>query len=620
MRKGCLKLALTVALCSPTGSAVCGDGPLARLRQRLAPAAARADELAPAAPQSGPADLQALMDVPTTAVRPAPRSSPRDAVPRTAASDAATAPSAAVPSDRPAVTVVAAPGSRPTTFAAPSETAVLAPPQHASTGGNSAATNLPRPWPFPETAATAARTKTAEIELAGHVTVPLAAVGLFEPAAAPPSEAHSPAPTGAIAPQPLPAGATQTSPIGATSVLTLEQAEQMAMASNPTIRQADATAQKAMGTRRQIVRYPNPTIGYNADYIGDQGTAGAQGMFLQQTVMFGGKLELNGKVADWEVQMLCWQAEAQRRRVCNDVRQQYYVTLGAQRRARMAEELQRVADAGAADAEQRFNAIGDLTRVDVVQALVQSREVAIIRANAYVERDAAWQQLAILMGVPHQPYTELHDVLDQTAGPRDLELARQQLLTMNPMLEQARSEVQRASWRIQREEVQKVPNLQLQLIGAHLYTSDSNGVSIQAGLPVPLFNPNDGNVLRAMADYRRACWNVQRLESLMQSQLAAQFQQYQVAANKAAIYRDQILPPLKEAIALIEQNPSTFANLPMIVARRSYFEAQLNELQALVELRKAEVALDGLLLTGAFNELVDNDMDDTNRWNALSGQ
>jgi cobalt-zinc-cadmium efflux system outer membrane protein len=560
MRQGCLSTLVCGCLIYGSAAPARAEGPFSRLRQRLGGTSA-----APATPpREAERPIQDLLDAPTLVVRPAP------------------------------------PAATP---------ASVTPPTPVPTAVETTAPLTARPFPAAQAPASRFVIEQASLQ---------------EPAAAPPMEPEAGVVTEprAVAPQPLPQPPSQEAlAIAAlTTGFSLDQAEQTAISHNPSIRQADATAQKAMGTRRQIVRYPNPTIGYNADYIGDSGTAGAQGMFLQQTVMFGRKLELNGKVADWEVQMLAWQAEAQRRRVCNDVKQQFYATLGAQRRVKLAEELQAVANAGAIDAQQRFDAIGDLTKVDVVQAQVQAQEVEIIRANAYVQRDAEWRKLASLMGLPTLAYTELGDVLEQTAGPRDIEMARQQLLTMNPALEQARSEVQRASWRIQREQAQPIPNLQLQVIGAHLNPSDSNGVSIQAGLPVPLFNQNDGNVMRAVADHRRACWNVERLELSLQSKLAETYQQYQTSANKVAIYRSQILPQLTDAIELIQQNPSTFANLPMIIARRSYFEAQLNELQALVEMRQAEVALDGLLLTGSFNELVDNEMDDTNRWNALSGQ
>jgi cobalt-zinc-cadmium efflux system outer membrane protein len=452
-----------------------------------------------------------------------------------------------------------------------------------------------------------------------------------DPAVAPPMPAAEPTPAAAtpnVAPQPLAGDSGDVVVIS--SGFTLEQAEQLALANNPTQQAANAIVHKAIGTRTQIGKYPNPTIGYNADDIGDEGTAGSQGVFLQQTIVLGRKLELNEHVAEWEVQALNWQAAAQRQRVRNDVRTQFYIVLGAQNRFDQATRNLARVQADQAIAIQQYEALprpkdaldqalfeADL-RSSRLQTEVLANETELIRNNAQVELDAAWRQLAILMGCPDMPFTPLADILRVTAGPRDLAVAREQLLSLSPVLAQARAEVQRAGWRIQREKSQPIPNVQLQVIGAHSNTSGSEILSIQAGLPVPLFNKNEGNVMRACADYQRACWHVRQLESKLEHQLMDAYQQYKTAEQRAETYAVNILPQFAAADATSEMaGDSVFFRA---INRRTEFEATLSAIQALVDLRTAEVALDGLLLSGAFDDLQDNDMDDTNRWNALSGQ
>ena len=93
-----------------------------------------------------------------------------------------------------------------------------------------------------------------------------------------------------------------------------------------------STVAKARGLRRQVGLYPNPVDGYSAEEIGDEGQAGLQGAFLSQTIVTGDKLDLNRNVVDWEVQSLLWELDAQRLRVRNGVRAQFYRTLAARRR------------------------------------------------------------------------------------------------------------------------------------------------------------------------------------------------------------------------------------------------------------------------------------------------
>lgn len=624
MRQRCLKVVVLGALLAEARVAFAADGPLSRLRQRWGST--------PATQAAPPVDdaLQRLIEVNPVVVRPSP--------PKAAASGATS-----LTPDQPGTVRVTSPTSTASTQRPRSvASALAAPAAPAPDGAAVPRSSEPRPYPSGADARHHASespitSDEAIIELTGLLQ-PLTPPLYAEPASAPPMEPVpadvSPGAAPGIAPQPLPGEITSgASAPSVTCGFTLEQAEQLALANNPTRHAAHAIVQKAIGTRSQISKYPNPTIGYNADDIGDEGTAGNQGVFVQQTIMLGRKLELNEHVANWEVQALNWQAEAQRQRVCNDVREQFYITLGAQRMVALAEEWQATAAEVSRLTTARFNAIGNLedlgaAKNEVLLSNVQSQRAILAYDNAQAELTAAWNQLACLMGQPLMPYTRLQDTLEATSGPRDLELARQQLVSLSPVLAQARAEVQRASWRIQREQAQPIPNVQLQLIGAHSATSGSELLSIQAGLPVPVFNRNEGNVLRASADYQRACWNVRRLELALQSQLAEQFQQYQTAANTVFAIEHRIRRTFEEHRAQVEANRDVeglhsggvYSGLDGLLAAQAEYENNRDAIEALVQLRSAEIALDGLLLSGAFNELQDNEMDDTNRWNALSGQ
>jgi cobalt-zinc-cadmium efflux system outer membrane protein len=449
--------------------------------------------------------------------------------------------------------------------------------------------------------------------------------GIVRTAYADPTEpprdiAPAPLPDG-IAPTPLSEGRT-ASPAGEPSPegpLTLQQVEALALARNPSLHQAGAVVQMGAGNRRQVGRYPNPMLAYQGQEIGDDGTAGQQGIMLQQTIVLGRKLELNELVADWDVQVLHWQAEAQRYRVRNDVRRQFFIALGAQQRVSIAQELHRIAQEGVKTTRTLQEAL-IAARPDVLQAEIQLQEVDVILRNAYYQRDASWKQLASVMGMPDMPLVELANQLEVSDGPRELETARQQLLALSPQLHSARAEVQRAAARIRREEVQPIPNLQVQVGAMYMFASQDPGANVQLGLPLPVFNRNDGNISRAMADYQRACWNVQRLELALESQLAASFQAYQDAANRVRVYRDEIVPRQTETLRLIESAyPEQFDFLRVLTARMSYFQARLLYLQALVDLRTAEVALDGLLLSGGLDDPTLAPMDSSLRDSAIGG-
>src|SRR5438874_4985011 len=78
-----------------------------------------------------------------------------------------------------------------------------------------------------------------------------------------------------------------------TQALTLADLEQAAVNANPTLAQAAAQVEAARGRTLQSGLYPNPTVGYQGDEIGVNGTAGFQGVFIDQLIITGGKLRLN---------------------------------------------------------------------------------------------------------------------------------------------------------------------------------------------------------------------------------------------------------------------------------------------------------------------------------------
>jgi cobalt-zinc-cadmium efflux system outer membrane protein len=403
-------------------------------------------------------------------------------------------------------------------------------------------------------------------------------------------------------------------------VLSLDHLVAMSLSHNPAIQQAAATAQKARGVRRQIDLCPNPIIGYSGEEMGDNGTAGMQGAFLSQTIVLGDKLHWNRCVADQQVQSLLWQVESQRYRVRNDVRRQFYETLGAQQRLILADELVRIAEDGLKNATTLQQA-NQAALPDVLQAKVQLREVEIIRQNTAFEYEASWDVLAALVGVPELDPVPLDDVLEAEQPIRDRGTAWAQIITISPQLRQAYANVQSARVQIQRENVQPIPNLQVDVGVMHMNPSDDNAASLMLGIPVPIFNANEGNIDRATAEYHRASWNAQRLEMSLKAQLATAFSQYQQALNRAVTFRDQILPAETQTLNLIEAAyPLQFEFLRLLTARRSYFEARMQYLDALVDLRVAEVALDGLLLSGGLNSVPDTSFDDTLRGRAFNGQ
>lgn len=414
--------------------------------------------------------------------------------------------------------------------------------------------------------------------------------------------------------------ATDESPAADGTVWTLADLEAQALECNPSIRQASAVAQKGIGTRQQVGLSPNPTIGYSGQEIGDDGTYGQQGVMIEQVLVRGNKLALNRNVADQEVQRLLWQVQTQRQRVLTDVRRQFYATLGAQQRMALTHDLEQLAS----EAADKFRLLFENeqgTRADQLQAEVLLSEITILRRQARNERDASWRQLASLVGSPDLLPVTLDGQLESTEPLRDWQQSIQQVLSGSPQLQQAYAEAQRAQAALRRAEVQKIPNVEIQAMLMQMAASDNVGANLQIGLPIPIFNRNQGNIHRAWSELHRAQNNAQRLKLSTQAQLAAAFGDYRDAAIRTSILRDEILPRQQESVSLIERGYGTqFDFLRLFSARRAYYDARVQYLAALVDLRQSEVLIDGLMLSGGLDDIDDAAIDDNLRDAALDGR
>jgi cobalt-zinc-cadmium efflux system outer membrane protein len=408
------------------------------------------------------------------------------------------------------------------------------------------------------------------------------------------------------------------------AAVTVEDLEQMALDSNPSLAQLSAVVHKARGIRRQVGLHPNPTIGYVADEMGDDGTLGQQGGFVSQTIVTGRKLRLNEIAADQNINQLLWELEAQRHRVRNGVRIQFYETLGAQRRLELTRELERIAEQGA-DATRRLEQAMRVAELDVLQSELQLSEVRILAAGAQAEYEAAWRKLAGLVGRPELVPLVLAGSLEGESPEHNFEAVWDELRSRSPELQAAQARIDRAFAQLQREQVQPIPNIQAQVSVSHDNAGDDELVSVQLGLPLPVFNRNQGQIDAATAEYHRAVHETRRLELALRNRLADAFQQYQQARRQVEIYEEQILPKARRTLEMTARGYELerLDLLRVLTARRTYFESSLAAVRAQAALRQADIVLAGLLLTGGLNDVPDLATDPGgpgNRDQAFSGQ
>lgn len=384
--------------------------------------------------------------------------------------------------------------------------------------------------------------------------------------------------------------------------LTLERLEEMALTGNPTICRAYAMVGAARGNWVQVGLKPNPSVGYEGQQLGSGGLAEQHGVLFSQEIPTGGKLRLNRAVAQGEILVAEHELAAQRQRVLTDVRIAYYQVLVAQRQMELAEELIRVSREGSQSVDALFRA-REVGRVDVLQAQLEGEQAQILLQDARNRYDAAWRSLAAILGNPAFPPQPI--IGDPSGPPRgiafDETLAR--LQSLSPEISAAVAELDRARLAIDRARVQPIPNVTFQ----GLVNWQDNGIGgkpdggVALSVPLPIFDKNQGAIMRAERQAAAARYGVSQVELDLQNRLAPVFEAYSNARNQVSRYRDAILPVAGESLTLTRQmyEAGETNYLGLLTAQRTFAQTNRNYLDAVLQLRTAEAEIEGLLLSGS---------------------
>lgn len=384
--------------------------------------------------------------------------------------------------------------------------------------------------------------------------------------------------------------------------LTLTDLEQWALASNPSVQRAAALVGAANGNWVQVGLRPNPTIGYEGQQLGSGGLAEQQGVLFSQEFVRGGKLRLNRAVAANERMRLEQELMAQQQRVITDVRTAYFQVLLAQRQISLTGDLIRISGEGATAVDSLFQA-KEVGRTDVLQSQLEVENARILAQNSQNRHRAAWQSLTAVVGMPDLASQDLLGELDGPPQQIEYEDALGRLLTLSPELAAAAVAVERARAAVARETVEPIPNVTVQglvnVIDNGIGGKTDGGVAIS--VPIPIFNKNQGGIARAQQELVAASRAHSQLELDLQNRLAPVYERYANAKNQVQRYSDVILPAAEESLSLSRKTYSAGeANyVALLTAQRTYSQTQLGYLDAIGNLRIAEVQINGLLLSGS---------------------
>jgi cobalt-zinc-cadmium efflux system outer membrane protein len=380
--------------------------------------------------------------------------------------------------------------------------------------------------------------------------------------------------------------------------MSLAELQQMALARHPTIQEMAAWVEAARGRAVQAGLRLNPTIGYEAVDMGEEGTAGKHAGVVQQEIQTAGKRTLAEQAAAREMMQLQQQLIVVQQRVSGDVRMGYYDVLFSQRRIAISRELAKLADTIVDVARRRLEA-KDVSGVDLLQAQAEAQRIALQLAEAEIQYRAAWRRLAALVSDVEMPPVPLIDDVPPAPPRLDFAAAVTRLRAESPELAMANAGVERARALVSLADAGRYPNVTLRGGVQRNFVSDNTQGEFSVMVPLQIYNRNQGAIQEAQGQLMAAEREAERVDRDLQQRLAVAFQQYELAYTRVERYARDILPRVRQARQLIERGYSQgeFRYDELLLAQRTVVQTDLDYIAALSQLWQTVALIDNLLLS-----------------------
>ncbi|MSU77169.1 MAG: TolC family protein [Gemmataceae bacterium] len=390
--------------------------------------------------------------------------------------------------------------------------------------------------------------------------------------------------------------------------LTLADLQQLAIENSPQIRQAHHDIDAARGVFAQAGLYPNPTIGYEGDTIGQSNgdgkrSAGQQGGYIDQLIKTAGKLNLAKQAAQYEIEI----AEQKLRQTEADLRTQirakYFVLLAAKKNFDVTRSLVNLTDEVYGMGLLQLQA-GEVAVYEPMQTRVlalQARGTLVQAHNRYV---SAWKRLAAAMGTPTMTLTQVAGRIDMPVPRYEHDAVLSWVVENHTDIGMARFGVEKSRALVRMAETQAIPDifvhiaLQKDMTAAPYRRTNS----VQVGIPLPIFDRNQGAIHQARALLRRAMLEDARVRNDLTGRVAEVIERYENNRMILEMYKKQMLPNQVQAYraavarhAVVGEKNVSYTDL--VTAQQSLAGLINSYLGALNEQWVAVVDIGGLMQT-----------------------
>ena len=384
--------------------------------------------------------------------------------------------------------------------------------------------------------------------------------------------------------------------------LTLRDAALLTLQLNPELA-AFAKEKRALeGATLQAGLLRNPEVSVNVENIGNvqpltgdiNSSKSVSQEVVQQvtTIRISQLIELGGKraarvvAASLNQELAAQDYEARRVELIARVANLFTEVLTGQERLKLAEESQQLAQRVVNAVAKRVQT-GKVAPIEETRAGVAFSTTRIELEQAQRDLAAARKRLTLLWGNSSPQFTKALGNLESSVALPDFEILAERALA-SPTALRAMKNIEQRKALLEVEQTRRIPNLTVNAgVVQHALIGGNTAIASLA-IPLPLFDRNQGNILRAHPPVEKAIDEQAAIELRLKTELTQAYEALSAAQRETGILREEILPAVKNAFQVINKGYELgkFGFLEVLDAQRTLFQNQVVYVRALANYQR----------------------------------
>lgn len=382
-------------------------------------------------------------------------------------------------------------------------------------------------------------------------------------------------------------------PLQAQTILTLEQALELATTRSPSLAAASKEIAATEGALRQAGLRRNPELSTSVEDLRAQTrtTTATVGIPFE----LGGKREARVAAAERAKDVAVGDLALVRAELRSRVIGSYFTVLVAQERTKLSASSAEIARR-AADAVGKRVAAGKISPVEETRARVDQANAQLEATEASAELQTAKFSLAVLLGDSAPRFDQVSG--DASTLPKRPALtALLDQLENSPSLTISRLELERRRALVDVERTKAKPDVVVSLGAKRVNEQGLTQAVVGIAIPLPVFDRNQGSILEALRRSEKASDELEANRLRLVAELQEASNRLFVARTSLQTLQDTVLPSAEQAYDAASKGleAGKFGFLEVLDAQRSLLQARARYLNTLAGAYQAAAVIDRIV-------------------------